>query len=237
MDDKLQLIISEIEKQNITVSEEQASLLLTYYQLLFEKNKVMNLTRITDFRDCVEKHFVDSLMIAKYMEVSRVQTVLDLGSGAGFPGIPLKIVFPHLQVIMIDSVGKKMQFVNDVIDELKLSGAKAVHARAEDLARDKAYREKFDLCVSRAVANLSTLSEYCLPFVKVGGIFAAYKSDGKKEIAAAGNAVRKLGGGLPQINEFTLYDMKRTMVLIQKDKETPGKYPRKAGTPSKEPLC
>jgi len=231
------LLIEQALKYNISISTEQAEMLYKYYEMLIEKNKVMNLTRITEYEDVVQKHFIDSLMISRDVDFSEPLRVLDLGSGAGFPGIPLKIVFPQIRITMLDSVGKKMTFVNEVISSLHLQNAEAVHARAEELAHRKDCREQYDLCVSRAVANLSSLSEYCLPFVKTGGIFAAYKSDqSTEEIKAADNAIRILGGKIIKTDTFSLFDSGRTIILIRKIKKTPGKYPRKAGTPVKEPL-
>ena len=236
--DRIRMILSTLSGLGFEISEEQAGRFARYYDMLVEKNKVMNLTRITDFRDALEKHFADSLMIAGYLDMKKVTSILDLGSGAGFPGIPLKIMYPDIDVLMIDSVGKKMQFVSDVISDLGLEGASAMHVRAEDLARDKNYREKYDLCVSRAVANLSTLSEYCLPFVKKGGTFAAYKAANcEEEVLASGGAVRKLGGGQVKTERFDLFEMGRAIVLCQKLRPTPGIYPRKAGVPAKSPLA
>ena len=231
------LLLHEAEIHNLNMSVRQAEQLIAYYEELIETNKVMNLTRITDFRDAVEKHFIDSLMITRDVDLNKIHRVLDIGSGAGFPGLPLKILYPHLDVLMIDSVGKKMNFVSGVIQKLGLAGVEARHARAEELARDKKYRESFDLCVSRAVANLSTLSEYCLPFVKKGCVFAAYKSDQcEEEVRQAASAIRKLGGDQAVIDTFSLYGMGRSIITIKKKQPTPAAYPRKAGIPSKEPL-
>ncbi len=235
--DHSRIIEEELSSLGIDCSSRQAEQLNHYYELLIEKNKTMNLTRIVEFRDALEKHFADSLMLGRVIDLGGPAKVIDIGSGAGFPGIPLKILYPKLQITMIDSVGKKMGFVSEVIEALHLEGAQAKHCRAEDLARDAAYREQFDLCVSRAVANLSTLSEYCLPFVKKGGVFAAYKSgDIEEELDSAKTAIQKLGGDTPQIRQYTLYEMGRTIVIIRKKTGTPRIYPRKAGLPSKEPL-
>ncbi|MEE0106491.1 MAG: 16S rRNA (guanine(527)-N(7))-methyltransferase RsmG [Lachnospiraceae bacterium] len=228
-----------LQQLHIALSEKQMEQFLQYYELLVEKNKVMNLTAITEFDEVVEKHFLDSVSLTKQMDLHQPLKVLDLGTGAGFPGIPLKIVFPELEITLMDSLNKRVLFLQDVISSLQLENIEAVHGRAEEAARNKKYRESFDLCVSRAVANISTLSEYCLPFVKIGGSFISYKSstiedeleDGKKGIAI-------LGGKVKDVYKFTLPDseLQRSFVIIEKEKKTPKAYPRKAGTPSKEPL-
>lgn len=230
-------IVEALAGQKIDLSREQARKLCDYYDLLIERNTVMNLTRITGFQDAVERHFVDSMILARYVDFSGVKRVLDLGSGAGFPGIPLKILFPHISLCLIDSVGKKMQFVGDAAEALGLRDVETLHVRAEDLAGKNGYRENFDLCVSRAVANMRTLSEYCLPFVRTGGLFAAYKSaEAGAEIREAEPAIRKLGGKLLSIESFSLYDMGRSIALVSKERHTPPAYPRKAGTASRNPL-
>lgn len=228
-----------LQQLHIELSEKQMEQFLQYYEMLVEKNKVMNLTAITEFDEVVEKHFLDSVSLTQQLDLHQPLKVLDLGTGAGFPGIPLKIVFPELEITLMDSLNKRVLFLQDVISSLQLENIEAVHGRAEEVARNKKYRESFDLCVSRAVANISTLSEYCLPFVKIGGSFISYKSstiedeleDGKKGIAI-------LGGKVKDVYKFTLPDseLQRSFVIIEKEKKTPKAYPRKAGTPSKEPL-
>ena len=228
-----------LQQLHIELSEKQMEQFLQYYEMLVEKNKVMNLTAITEFDEVVEKHFLDSVSLTKQMDLHQPLKVLDLGTGAGFPGIPLKIVFPELEITLMDSLNKRVLFLQDVISSLQLQNIEAIHGRAEEAARNKKYREGFDLCVSRAVANISTLSEYCLPFVKIGGSFISYKSstiedeleDGKKGIVI-------LGGKVKDVYKFTLPDseLQRSFVIIQKEKKTPKAYPRKAGTPSKDPL-
>lgn len=229
----------DLEKLGITLSQRQIEQFLKYYEMLAEWNQVMNLTAITEYEDVMKKHFVDSVSLIKAYDVSKESTVIDVGTGAGFPGLALKIAFPKLQVTLLDSLNKRIQFLNAVIEELGLSGVETVHGRAEDFAKPGKLRETFDLCVSRAVANLSTLSEYCLPFVKVGGQFISYKSEKvTEEAAAAGAAIQLLGGSINRQVEFRLpdSDIYRNLFVIDKIKETPKKFPRKAGLPGKEPL-
>lgn len=229
--------INDLKAIGIELSDEQLEQFLTYYEMLIEKNKVMNLTAITDFDEVLEKHFEDSLSLIQVVDLEKSQTVIDLGTGAGFPGIPLKIAFPNLQITLADSLNKRILFLDDVIRELGLTGIDTVHGRAEDLAKNSDYREKFDLCVSRAVANLSTLSEYCLPFVKIGGKFISYKAgECDEEVAASKSSIFLLGGKISDIKKFELGESGRAFVIIDKVNGTPKKYPRKAGTPSKDPL-
>lgn len=229
--------INDLKAIGIELSDEQLEQFLTYYEMLIEKNKVMNLTAITDFDEVLEKHFEDSLSLIQAVDLEKSQAVIDLGTGAGFPGIPLKIAFPNLQITLADSLNKRILFLDDVISELGLTGIDTVHGRAEDLAKNSDYREKFDLCVSRAVANLSTLSEYCLPFVKIGGKFISYKAgECDEEVAASKSSIFLLGGKISDIKKFELGESGRAFVIIDKVSGTPKKYPRKAGTPSKDPL-
>lgn len=229
--------IEEANKINITFTERQLEQFRIYYEMLIEKNKVMNLTGITEWDEVLEKHFLDSISLIRAINLSQNISVLDMGTGAGFPGIPLKIAFPNLKITLADSLNKRVLFLQEVIDTLKLEGIEAIHGRAEDLARDKNYREQYDLVVSRAVANLSTLSEYCLPFVKIGGQFISYKSgEIEEEVSASKSAVFLLGGKIKDTVKFELGESGRSFVLIDKTKGTPKTYPRKAGTPSKKPL-
>ncbi len=228
------------------MTEAQAEQFLVYDRMLVEKNKVMNLTAITEFTEVVRKHFVDSLMITEAMtgeELARPLKVVDLGTGAGFPGIPLKIAYPQLEVVLVDSLAKRVHFLEEVIEALGLTGIRAIHGRAEDLGRSPEHREQYDLCVSRAVANLATLSEYCLPLVKPGGIFLPYKSgEGAEETEAARHAIFLCAGKAEQIAAYELpreadeEEMRRTLIRIRKTGPISKKYPRNAGKPSKDPL-
>lgn len=230
-------LTTELEKLSVTLSEQQLEQFELYYDMLIEKNKVMNLTAITEFDEVLEKHFLDSVSLIRAVDLQQPLKVMDLGTGAGFPGIPLKIVFPNLKITLADSLNKRVLFLQEVIQSLGLTNIEAVHGRAEDLAREKSQRQQYDLCVSRAVANLSTLSEYCLPFVKIGGKFVSYKSgDCNEEVTNSKSAVFLLGGKITDTVRFDLGEAKRTFVILDKVKGTPKEYPRKAGTPSKKPL-
>ena len=230
---------SDLEALEITLTEKQIEQFLIYYEMLVEWNEFMNLTAITEYDEVMKKHFIDSISLIKAYDVTNSAKVIDVGTGAGFPGLALKIAYPNFQVTLLDSLNKRIQFLNEVIDKLQLDGVETIHGRAEDFAKAGKLRETFDLCVSRAVANLSTLSEYCLPFVKVGGQFISYKSEKiTEEMSAAENAIKLLGGKVKDQVEFTLpeSDIYRNLFVIEKVKETPKKFPRKAGLPSKEPL-
>ena len=239
MEKDLTQFLSDLEKLNIALSDKQVEQFLKYYELLVEWNSFMNLTAITDFDEVCKKHFVDSVSLIKAMDLTKEMSVIDIGTGAGFPGIPLKIVFPNLKITLLDSLNKRIKFLDTVIEELALANINTLHGRAEDFAKPGKLRETYDLCVSRAVANLSTLSEYCLPYVKVGGFFVSYKSEKiEEESEAAKKAISILGGKVKDQVAFHLpdSDIYRNLYMIEKVKETNKKYPRKAGLPSKEPL-
>lgn len=228
-----------IDVLGITLNDQQISQFVQYYELLVEWNGFMNLTAITEFDEVCTKHFIDSISLCKVIDCHKEYSVIDVGTGAGFPGVPLKIVFPSLKITLLDSLGKRVKFLNEVIEKLGLENIKAIHGRAEDFAKPDLLREKFDICVSRAVANLSTLSEYCLPYVKVDGFFVSYKSEKiTEEMKAADHAIAILGGEIYEQKEFTLpfTNIYRNLFVIKKVMNTPKKYPRKAGLPSKQPL-
>ena len=224
---------------DIHLSKEQIEQYLIYYEMLVEWNQVMNLTAITEYDDVMKKHFIDSISLCKAFDVTQEVSLIDVGTGAGFPGLALKIAYPELKITLLDSLNKRIQFLNAVIEKLGLTGVETIHGRAEDFAKSEKLREHFDLCVSRAVANLSTLSEYCLPFVRKGGFFISYKSEKiADEMEDAKKAIAILGGEISDQIEFTLpdSDIYRNLFVIRKIKETPKKYPRKAGLPNKVPL-
>ena len=230
---------TKLNELGITLNDIQKQQFASFYELLVEWNKFMNLTGITEYEEVNEKHFVDSLSIVKAIDINKVETVIDVGTGAGFPGIPLKIAFPHLKVVLLDSLNKRIKFLDTVIDELGLKNIKTIHGRAEDFAKQVDYRENFDLCVSRAVANLATLSEYCIPYVKKEGLFAPYKSgEIEKELEQSKKAIHVLGGKVHNVVKFQLpgTEIGRSFIVIKKTQNTSKKYPRKAGLPSKEPI-
>lgn len=237
-------LVNICNKINIEISDDQINCFEKYYELLIEKNKVMNLTAITDKEDVIVKHFIDSIALIPYLTDKGINTnndlkIIDIGTGAGFPGLPLKIMMPDVKFTLLDSLNKRVSFLNEVIDELELKDIEALHGRAEDYASDNKYREKYDICVSRAVANLSTLSEYCIPFVKEDGFFISYKAgESEEEINNSKNAIKILGGKINKVEEFVLpgTDASRVFVFIRKQELTDKKYPRKAGVPAKKPL-
>ena len=234
-----ELLKQRTEQLSILLDNKQQEQFINYYHILIEWNKIMNLTAITEYEEAVEKHFIDSLSVIKAADLSQLNKVIDIGTGAGFPGIPLKIVFPQLDITLLDSLNKRIKFLEEVINKLELNKIKVIHGRAEEYARKEDYREKYDLCVSRAVANLSTLSEYCIPFIKKEGLFISYKSgDIDSEITKSKKAIRILGGKIDDVIKFKLpeTEISRSFIVIKKEKNTDKKYPRKSGVPSKEPL-
>lgn len=229
----------DLEALQIVLNEEQLCQFMSYYELLVEWNQVMNLTAITDFEEVCKKHFTDSLSLVKAYKINAPISVIDVGTGAGFPGIPLKIAFPDIEVILLDSLHKRVDFLKTVIDNLGLKKIEALHGRAEDYAKEKKFREQFDLCVSRAVSNFSTLSEYCIPYVKIGGHFISYKSEKlSEEKKDAEYAISVLGGEIEDQISFQIpnSDINRNLLIVRKKKETPANYPRKAGLPLKKPI-
>lgn len=234
---QIQRLIEILARNGIECSSEKAEQLYRYYELLVEKNKVMNLTAITEFDDVAVKHFADSLAIGKIKDISGLK-VIDVGTGAGFPGIPLKIFYPDIELTLLDSLNKRLVYLDEVIAELGLKNVVTVHARAEEGAAKPEYREQFDVVVSRAVAKLSTLVEYCLPYASIGGCFISYKgSKAAEEIAAAGKAIQVLGGGkIKQVNFNLDGTDERSLIMIEKLSSTPRKYPRAGGKPSSAPI-
>ena len=236
---KKEFLLNEANKIGINLNDNQVGQFLKYYELLVEWNSFMNLTGITEYEEVVIKHFIDSLSLIKAVDLNQNLSLIDIGTGAGFPGIPLKIAFPNLNVTLLDSLNKRIKFLDEVISQLGLTNIDTIHGRAEDFAKPDKLREKFDLCVSRAVANLSTLSEYCLPFVKMDGSFISYKSEKMlEELETAKKAIFILGGKFNSQVDLTLNDgeIYRNLVVIKKIKNTPKQYPRKAGTASKTPI-
>ena len=224
-------------KLQIELNEEQIGKFYDYMNLLIEWNEKINLTAITEPKEIIIKHFVDSLTISKNIKAGA--QVIDVGTGAGFPGIPLKIYRDDIEIVLLDSLNKRINFLNDVIEKISLTKISTVHGRAEELGHNKKYREKFDVSTSRAVANMATLSEYLIPFVKINGIVIMMKgSEVKQEIEESKKAINILGGSVTNTEEFNLpnTEIKRNIILIKKEKQTIKKYPRKSGTPAKEPL-
>ena len=224
------------KKIGIELSEKEIEKFFSYKEILIERNKEMNLTAITEEQEVIVKHFIDSLTINKY--ISSNSSLIDVGTGAGFPGIPIKIIREDVKVTLLDSLNKRLKFLDEVIEMNNLKNIITVHGRAEDVAHQLGFREKYDYVTARAVANLSTLSELCLPFLKVGGKFICMKGNSIEELDEAKKALEILGGKVVDIESFMLpnTDIERNIIIIEKIKNTPNKYPRKAGTPAKEPL-
>ena len=224
-----------IEKLHIANPGEKEEQLLKYMEGVLEWNEKVNLTAITDRDEFIQKHFIDSLLCAGTLEFTDSSSICDIGTGGGFPGVPLAICYPDKQFTLMDSLEKRLKIVRQLCNEIGVENVEVVHGRAEELARQKDYREQFDLCVSRAVANMRVLSEYCLPFVKTGGCFIAYKGpDCQSEIDDARRAIQILGGDEPEIRPHS--HLEHSLVCIRKISDTPPAYPRKAGTPARKPL-
>lgn len=230
-------IMEYVEELGIKLSKEQAEMFFYYMNLLLEWNEKINLTAITEEKEVIVKHFVDSLTIAKY--IPEGASLVDVGTGAGFPGIPLKIIRDDLKITLLDSLQKRINFLDVVIKELNLENIDTIHARVEEFGKNSKYRESFEVATSRAVANLSTLTEYLLPLVKLRGIAICMKgSSVEEELETSKKAINVLGGKVSNVFEFDLpkTDIKRNIVIVDKINKTPSKYPRKPGMPSKEPI-
>ena len=245
MSDELSPILKKAsEEMEVVLSAEKINMFRRYADMLVEKNKVMNLTNIDDDEGIAMRHFIDSLTLTPYIseEMKRKGrkdlSLIDVGTGAGFPGIPVKISMPDIKLTLMDSLNKRLRFLGEVVDGLGLSGVSLIHSRAEDAGSSKRYREKYDIATARAVADLQVLSEYCLPFVSVGGVFIAMKGHCSEELGRSSRAITLLGGTIEKTDEFYLpgTDIGRTVIVIRKIRPTPPSYPRKAGTPSKDPI-
>ncbi|WP_239771812.1 16S rRNA (guanine(527)-N(7))-methyltransferase RsmG [Mammaliicoccus sp. P-M58] len=234
-----QTFIDTLKESGITLTDKQIKQFETYFEMLVEWNEKINLTAVTEKEEVYLKHFFDSVTPSFYIDFNEIETICDVGAGAGFPSIPLKIVYPHLQITIVDSLNKRIKFLNELAASLDLDKVNFVHDRAETFGKSQQYRESFDLVTARAVARLSVLSELCLPLVKKGGQFVALKSSqGNEELEDAQFAISVLGGEVKTVNEFTLplEESMRQIITIDKLRQTPKKYPRKPGTPNKEPL-
>ena len=235
----MNILANELQKMGIFCTEEKINRLLRYRDGVLDWNQKVNLTAITDPQEFLVKHILDSLLCVPFEEYKRAENVIDVGTGAGFPGIPLAVFSPEKNFTLMDSLHKRLKIIDQLAEETDIRNVATVHARAEELARKKEYREKYDLCVSRAVANLTVLCEYCLPFVKPNGYFFAYKGPGsEKEMEEAESALKILGGSLERTENWpdSEFALDHKILIIKKIKTTPSKYPRKAGTPAKEPL-
>lgn len=234
-----QLLIDATKALNLSINQKQIEQFSLYKDLLLEWNNKINLTAITDEKEIILKHFIDSISMMTVYKIKDNINVIDVGTGAGFPGVPLKIMCNNINLTLLDSLNKRIKFLNELVDKLQLENVKCIHSRAEDSGKDKAYRQKYDLCVSRAVANLSVLSEYCLPFVSVGGYFISFKSVNiDNELKEAKQAIKQLGAELESINAIKIpySDIEHSIVIIKKIQQTPERYPRKAGIALKQPI-
>lgn len=233
-DIEIETFLKEIK---LVLDNKQKEELYKFMNLLIEKNKEINLTAITEQKEIILKHFIDSIIIEKYIE--NKESIIDVGTGAGFPGIPLKIVKKQNKLLLLDSLNKRINFLEEIIEELKLENISAKHIRAEEAGQNKKYREKFDIAISRAVSKLNILVEYMLPLIKIKGKCICMKGPNiESELKEAENAIKLLGGKLIKKEEYNLpnSDIKRTIIIIEKIKETPTKYPRKAGVPNSKPI-
>lgn len=222
---------------NIQWTEEQDDKLIEYMDGVLSWNEKVNLTAITNREEFVVKHLIDSILCCNFPEFIQAKTIIDVGTGAGFPGVPLAVISPEKKFLLADSLNKRIKIISELTEKLSIFNVEAVHGRAEEMARNDRYREMFDLSVARAVANLSVLCEYCLPFIKTGGYLLAYKGpDAEEEAAGAKKAIEVLGGRLDRIEPVNLQGFNHNIIVIEKIKSTPKKYPRNAGTPTKEPL-
>lgn len=235
---QIQRLKADCEKNGIVLNDIQAGKLDRFSQILTQWNEKINLTAITDPEEIVDKHLIDSLLASKSIEMSHGMSLIDVGTGAGFPSTPLAVLFDSLKVVQLDSLNKRVNFLKEVADKLQLENVKAIHSRAEDAGKNKEYREKFDIATARAVANLLKLSEYCLPFVKVGGHFLAMKGpDVDAELEEAKPAIKELGGKTVDVKSFILPDnSERTIIVVKKISQTPTKYPRPSAKISKNPI-
>ena len=232
-------LVNALEQLNIPFDEEIIEKYRLYMEGIISWNEKVNLTSITDKDEFIVKHYIDSVMCVPCKEFQNAEKIIDVGTGGGFPGIPLALAAPDKEFVLMDSLNKRIKIINQLCEEIGITNVTAVHARAEELAKNKQHRQKYDLCVSRAVANLSTLSEYCLPFIKQGGWFLSYKGpDTDKELSDAKKAIKILGGQIDREELASLESsgLEHKIIYIKKVKDTPAKYPRKAGTPSKDPL-
>jgi 16S rRNA (guanine527-N7)-methyltransferase len=239
MDSTTTQFIALLQEKGIQLTPRQLEQFELYYKELVSWNEKMNLTGITERSQVYTKHFYDSLSLAFYINMDEVNSMADIGSGAGFPGIPLKICFPHLKLMIVDSLGKRISFLQHVCDTLGLTGVQLIHGRAEDVARQFVHRDAYDVVTARAVARLSLLNEFCLPFTRKDGVFAAMKgNDPAEELTEAKRSLKELRAELKKVESFSLpiEESARHIVMIRKTGATPAKYPRKAGMPAKSPL-
>ncbi|QHI72268.1 16S rRNA (guanine(527)-N(7))-methyltransferase RsmG [Aminipila terrae] len=235
----MEILREAFNQLNISCDEIVLNKFEKYMEMVLEWNEKVNLTAITDQDEFIKKHYIDSVICYNFSEIHKAECVIDVGTGGGFPGIPLALIFPEKKFVLMDSLKKRLNIIDDLTSQLGITNVVTLHGRAEDIAHSKEHREKYDLCVSRAVANLATLSEYCLPFIKRGGNFLAYKGvKAEEEIKEAHKAIFLLGGKISREERVSLpgYDLDHNIIVIDKLQNTSAKYPRKAGTPSKEPL-